>query len=496
MFVGREPWKQLWGTGRKSNRQVKTLVDSIPSSLGQTAAAVAAALRWPDNLGIQFRHIRLPTQPQQEVVAVFVYGLADEEAIRVTIIEPLTRSTTEQKLSPERLRQLLTAPRLQSTTSLSEAIRGVLEGATALFLDGATEAVLVNTDSPLTRPGGSSTALSPQSELFGPALLGNVALIRKRLRDPAVMAEPRHLPHDRGKAAVIYLEGRADPEVIVSVRDWLRRHAGEEALRRGLATGIRGRLGLVPNWMRTAWPDTAATLLDSGCVVLLLDRMPFAYVTPVTAPALLHGPGDGYLLHPVGGVVRFIRLHLAVMVVLAPAMVIALLNYHQEMMPTPFLLSLAATRENTPQPILSEVLTLELFQDLIRAVTLQLPARVWPGSALVTSIIFLLIAVEAGLVGPIPALVSALGQIASLGLPSHELLYMSRIWRYGLALGAGIFGFYGMAGVWFFLITYLFQATSFGIPFVGPTGLKFTAPEGVSSQRRGGRLRAQSGTVR
>lgn len=478
--------------------------DAIPLTLTAARAALARALHWPHNVGVEIRILRphasgpvpatatgserlparpaAPESPPAAVLVAYIHGLTDADRLQRWVLEPLRQTAT------------ITAPRLYRTRRLSTAVSAVLGGAAALIWPGTGRAVLVETRIPTCPQQGPTLPAHQMVDNFGPDVLTNVTLIRRRLRDPTLVARPATPARGRvATAVVVYMRGRAAPGVVRRVHGWVRRHAGEEAMRRGLAAGLSGWFGLLPDLATTRWPDKVAALLDVGYVAVFLDRLPYAYVVPVTAPALLYGPGDTALRRPLGAVLRALRLSLCSLVVLAPATVVALMNYHQEMMPTPFLLALASVRENAPFPIVAEVLALQVALELIREGTERLPLRIGPGAALSGGLIFLLLLVFTGLVGPLPALVTALVSFAMLALPSHDLAYMVAAWRFWAIGGAAIFGFYGLAAVLFLLLAYLSQAESFGVPFGGETGTRFTGPGRVSSRRRP--LRRAKGTA-
>lgn len=480
---------------------VEPLVSHIPSSLQEAKAAIAALLHWPNNLGIEFREIHLQTQPQTDLLAVFVNGVADEAFVQKWVMEPLGQVVPQRpgvgRLLPETLNGILPAPRMRIVKEFSAIIRGVLEGATALLFDGAPEAILVETRASMTPALAMTIPGSPYKEVFGPDLSENVALLRKRLRDPVLIAEPQSLPQERAAvAAVLFVEGRTEPALIRQVREWLEHRGGEEALHRGLAGGVSGSLGFLPKFLSSSWPDQAAVLLDAGYVVALVDRLPYAYIAPVTAASLVYGPGDEALRRPVAGWIRFVRVLLAALIVISPALVVALMNYHQEMIPTPFLLGLASVRENAAFPIVAEVVGLEVLQAVLRATTDRLPVPVSPGNAFVGSAVLVGLLVFGGIVAPLPAIVSLVVAAAAYGLPSSELAYIVRAWRWPMIAGAVMFGLFGMAAVGFLLATYLMQAESFTVPFIGETGLKFTAAGRFSSRRKGGPLRAARRAIR
>ena len=458
----------------------------LPTSVADSRRMMENALHCPGNLGIQFRSLRLPNKAATPVLALFIIGLADEELIRHRILEPLERAANlGPQPAPRDLMNILPAARIQVVGSSAELIQQVLEGETALFIEGAAEALVVSTEAKASNPAGGMVSEHPTKELFGRDLLGNIALIRTRLRDPALIAEPQVLPRGRGTAAVVYLEGRADPAVLSQIRQWVKHRTGEEAMRRGLSAGLNGKIGLLPTTLTSKWPDKAATLLDAGYVAVLMDGLHLAYLAPVTSPAMLLGPLDDTLARPISVWLRGIRLLAAGLVLLAAGVVVALMNYHQEMMPTPFLLALASVRENAPLPILAEMLLLETLQELVREVGFHLPGRLAPGAALIAGKVLILIMVQSGVVDGLLGAISVAMAYVMLGLLNYDLIYLVRFWRFLIIFGAGIFGFYGIAAVTFLMAAYLTQAESFGVPFLGETGVHFTAPGRVSSSKGG-----------
>lgn len=450
-------------------------------------------LHCPENLGIQFRTLRLRNRAATPVLALYILGLADEELIRHRILEPLERAPDlgESHPVPRDLMNILPAARIQVVERSEEVLQQVLEGGTALFIEGAAEALLISTEASTANPAGGTVSEQPSKELFGRDLISNIALIRTRLRDPALIAEPQTLPRGRGTAVVIYLEGRADPAVLREVRQWVRQRTGEEAMRRGLSAGMKGKLGLLPDTLSSKWPDKTAILLDAGYVAVLMDGLHLAYIAPVTMPAILTGPLDEALARPIAVWLRGIRLVGACLALMATGVVVALMNYHQEMMPTPFLLALASVRDNAPLPVLAEMLLLEALQELIREAGFHLPGRLAPGAALIAGKVLLLIMVQSGVIDGLLGGISVALAYLMLGLLNYDLIYLVRIWRFLIIFGAGIFGFFGIAAVSFLLAAYLTQAESFGVPFIGEAGLGFTAPGRVSS-RKGGMAGAEA----
>lgn len=460
--------------------------DGIPASLAETEARLSALLHVPGNLGIELRRLTLCIKPPLQVLMLFVHGLADAEFVRVRALEPLERFMGRggADLSPDRLAGALPVPRVAVTTSLDGAIRAALGGHTALFFQGG-QTVLIDTQHESASGMGGPTA--SQQAQFGPRLEDNVALMRTRLADPALVAELQSRPTAQApRIAVLYMADRTDPKLVQKMRAWVGKQARELGLHGGNAAGLPSAFGLAPELLSTVWPDKLAVLLGAGYVVALVDRFPLGLSAPVTAPAMFFLPGDDVRRRPVAVAVILLRLLLFAYIVLGSATVVALLSYHQEMLPTPFLLVLAAGRENAAAPVVAEVLAMELLHELIRSASARLSARIPPGYTLVGAMVLTLFVVFTGLVGPLAALVPATVALAGLGLANNELVHMARTWRWSMILAAAGLGVYAMAIVSFLLAVYLSQLESFGVPFTGALGLRFGPGRRPSEPAQGG----------
>ena len=123
---------------------------------------------------------------------------------------------------------------------------------------------------------------------------------------------------------------------------------------------------------------------------------PFALVAPVTFSAFLHSPEDYYVRWPYGSVLRLIRVIALLIAVLLPGTYIAVTNYHQEMIPTVLLFSIAASRELVPIPLPLEVMLMYFGFELIREAGIRIPSPFGPTIGIVGALLIGEAAVSAG----------------------------------------------------------------------------------------------------
>lgn len=448
-------------------------------SLEENRARLAAALGWPDNLGIEMRPLSVGPAP---ALLVWADGLAHTAALEGEILGTLP--FCREGLTPEQVSRLV--PRLAQRFSeeVDDVTHAVLHGAAALLVDGWRRALIIGAGA------ADQHSTAERSHVQSPApfartLTTNVTLLRKRLPVPefrAVRVKPGHARSD--KVALVYLEGKADPAVVCRVRRWARQHAGEERAGRGELAGATAVFGLMPRFTAVRWPDKAALLLEAGYVLLLTDRIELAQAAPVTMATWFLSATDFGLPYPVRRWWLRVRLFLYGVVLCIPGTVVALMNYHQEMLPTSFLLAIASARENAPFGALFEVLALEGLVELARQTTVQLPNALSNGAALLALLIVSGLAVFSGFVGPLPALAAATGALLSMALPGYSGAYFFRLWRFYLLAGAVLMGFFGMATMLAIMLAYILQARSWGVPVLGSGGLERAGRKAASASRR------------
>jgi len=453
------------------------------------AQELATQLHWPHNVGIEFRPIQVGVTPGY---LVWVDGLASAAALEASVLAALPRVP---RPDPESTAATISLLRYQYQRDIGQMIDAVLAGSAALLAAGWDGALLLDT---VHLPNHHSQHLSPNpsDDQFGRDLRFNLALLRKRLRATSLVA--RVVPLKRGRAGQVVLlamEDRASPAVIRAVRRWAWSHVGEEVVQRGLLAGLPSLFGLIPRFSPERWPDKAAVLLETGHVALMVDRTNQVFVAPVTAAADVLSGSDPSVNYPLRRwLIRF-RLILYFFVLFLPGSVVALLNYHTEMVPTSFLAAVSSARENAPFGIFFEVLFLELLVDLAREAALRLEGTLSVGVTFVGTVLLVMMGVLSGFFGPLAALAAALGALASLTLPGHVGTYMVRMWRYYLILAAVLFGFFGMAAGGELFLLMLCASRTWGVPFLGPSGWHLTAAELDAAQRpsrKGGKRRGPS----
>ena len=134
----------------------------------------------------------------------------------------------------------------------------------------------------------------------------------------------------------------------------------------------------VPLIMSTERPDKASKNLYEGKVIVLVNGNPYALIMPTTYIDFIASPEDSNLKPPFANFLKAIRGLSILITLLLPAVWIAIINFHQELIPTELLFSIIASRENVPFPIIFELLLMEFSFELIREAGLRVPSPIGP----------------------------------------------------------------------------------------------------------------------
>lgn len=282
---------------------------------------------------------------------------------------------------------------------------------------------------------------------FVETLVFNTAMIRRRIRDPALTMQ-YHAIGTRSKTDVVicYIEGLADGNYVKQLSDKLASiHTqaltmGHESLAELL---IRQRwYNPFPKIRYTERPDAAAAQLLEGSVLLLCDNSPEVMVLPSTIFDFLQETNDFYFPPLTGTYIRLVR-HLVFWsaLFLMPAWFLLIRN------PTliPEWLRFIQPQETGRIPILAQILLVEFMVDGLRLASMNTPSMLSNSLSVVGGLILGDFAVSIGWLIPEVILYMAFVSIANFTQRSYELGYAFKFLRIGLVILVQLWNVVGFA---------------------------------------------------
>lgn len=448
--------------------RLKDNLDLLRSILGQ-------------NTDVIFRQFRLGIAEQTGAAVVYVDGMTDNTLLNNGILNPLMLESREAGFNPARVDLFelvknfaLTASDVREARNMESVVTGLLYGEAALLIDGQDTVLLISLKGWPTRgvnePVSEVVVRGPR-EGFTETLRTNTTLIRRRLRSPNLIFEDFNVGRVTYTGVTIaYIRGIVSPDIVAEVKRRLQRIDIDGILESGyIEEFIEDEpRSPFPQVLHTERPDRVVAALLEGRVAILTDGTPFVLIVPVSFISFLQSVEDYNERYVLGTAVRWIRYIAFLSSLLLPSLYIAITTFHQEMIPTRLLVSIAAAREGVPFPALVEALMMELTFEALREAGIRLPRAVGQAVSIVGALVIGQAAVQAGIVSPLMVIVVAVTGIASFMVPIFSIGITMRLLRFPMMLLAATLGLFGvMVGILAILI-HMAGLRSFGVPYLAP----------------------------
>ncbi len=420
---------------------------------------------------------------------LYIDGLADTKYISASILRALIESNVEKKIDSQEDFTEIVKTMVLSTSDITVAIaydeilNSCLGGNTAILIDGESKALLVNTTGfekrSISEPQSETVVRGPR-EGFNESAKVNLSLIRRKIKSEKLRVDHMVIGRKtKTDVMIIYLDGVAKEDVVKAVKQRLKDIKVDSILESGYIEQYieDAPFSLYATVAYTEKPDVAAGKLLEGRVAIVVDGTPFVLTVPMLFIESFQTSED-YFSRPYQVSANRILRYLAYFIsIFMPGIYLALTSYHQELIPTTLLLTIANAREGTPFPVFIEALIMIFAFEVLREAGIRLPRPVGQAISIVGALIMGDAAVSAGLVGAPMVITIALTAVASFLVPTQT--DSATFLRLIMLVLSAMFGFYGILIGALFLYTHLITLTSFGIPFFEGFGINHDLQDSV-----------------
>ncbi len=415
-----------------------------------------------------------------EFASLYITNLADTSIINSLskeISELLNNSNILIPKNPNDYFELF----MDSLTSFREFEEGsdfnklldsLLLGRTIVIIDGCDRYFSVDTFVPKSRnvdePTAQTTIRGPK-EGFVESIKINVGLIRKRIKDKALRVDDLCIGDiTKTKVSLMYIENIAKPEIVKEVKRRLENIKIDAILDSGTIEELikDDRYSMFPEFLNSEKPDSVVAGLLEGRVAIVVDGTPFVLTAPGLFVEFLQASEDYYHNFFVSSFIRLTRYIAFFLTSFVPSLYIALTTFHQEMIPTNLLISIAAQREGVPFPAVIEVLLMEAIFEILREAGIRMPRVIGPAISIVGALVLGQAAVEAGIISAAMVIVVSITAISSFAIPNYSMANAARIVRFVMMIFAWIYGLYGVFMLAFVLLLHLSKCKSIGVPYM------------------------------
>ena len=358
--------------------------------------------------------------------------------------------------------------------TLDQAAADLVAGWCLLFFPGEASALSLFTGTEEKRavsaPAGE-TVLKGARDGFVESVRTNTSIVRRHLKAPELRIREQTVGRQSLTLVdVLYMEGLTDLALVEQVWDKLADMDVDGVFSTGgieeyLVPAHRTPFPLVQYTERS---DRFCAGLCEGRVGLLIDGVPLGYLTPAVLGNFLQAPQDKSTSWLLATGLTLLRYGCMLLTLFLPALYVAMVTFHQEMIPTRLALSIIAAKQDVPFRSAFEVIVLLLAFEILQEAGLRLPQSIGQTVSIIGGLVVGSAAVEAKIVSPAVLIVVAIAGIAGYTMPSQELAGALRLWRLLLAALASAAGLFGAVMGAAALVVHLAGLESFGVPYLTP----------------------------
>ena len=244
----------------------------------------------------------------------------------------------------------------------------------------------------------TESVLKGPREGFNELIVDNVALIRRRIKNPDLKFETLIVGEKTQTAvAITYIKGIAPEEIIKQVKETIKNLDIRFILDTNyIEASLKKQESFFDTVGYTEKPDEVSAKLLEGRVGVIVDGTPFVITVPYFFLENFQMPDDYYLNKHYTNLNRILRWMAFFIAAFVPGIYVATITYHFSMIPSLFIFRLAVSRAGVPFPTVLEVIIMMLAFQLIKEAGLRMPKPIGGAMSIVAALILGDAAVGAG----------------------------------------------------------------------------------------------------
>lgn len=350
----------------------------------------------------------------------------------------------------------------------------VLSGVIALVIENYEKIILIDARTYPMRSIEEPTkdkVFRGSKDGFVETLVSNTALIRRRIRDTNLTFEIYTVGRiSKTDVVVAYMSNKVDKKLLSNIKEKLNSikvdslSMNQESLAECLYKGKW--FNPFPKFQYTERPDTSASAIMEGHIVILVDNSPSAMIIPVSFFDILEEADDYYFPPITGTYFRFTRVIVTLVALfLTPVYLLFAYGY----VDTPKWLEFIIIKDTINVPILAQLLILEVAIDGMKLAAVNTPDMLNTPLSIIIGVVLGDAAVSSGWFNNEIMLYMAFVAFANFTHGSFELGYALKFLRIFLLLTTSIFGLWGfIGGVIIILLLVAFNKTVSNESYIYP----------------------------
>ncbi len=402
-------------------------------------------------------------------------GMLSSQTLAEMVLGPLTGIPPQngsQELFGYICRYTLLSTDRPTVTDYGTLFRLIHSGFAVLAADGADTALAFGIQGYPTRsiqePVGEGNIMGSH-EGFTESLRTNMSMLRRRLKTPELVMDMTCKGSlSRTDMCICYMKDRVPEELLRDIRRSLEEMDSECILTTGYIRPFleRRRFELFNTAGTTERPDVLSSKLAEGRVALLTDGIPYA----ITVPHLFcesFQTLDDYAHKPIYATfIRWLKYAAFIAAILLPAVYLAIVMYHPELLNSTLLVLLAEAERDAPLSVVTEAFFALLMYEVIREAGVRLPKPTGGAVSIISGLIIGDAAVRSGLISTPLLTVTALAVLGGMVVP--ELDPQITLLRLMFLISGSLFGLFGISLAACVVLSNICATETYGFPYTAP----------------------------
>ncbi len=406
------------------------------------------------------------------IYVIYLETVSSSDKVNDYILKNLSNISSSKFKIIRNLNSILPGPNTKKVNEYDEIEYYITNGFTCVIL--GSEVLAIETKADINRSVSEPTtepAINGPKDAFGENYQINLGLIKRRIKSNTLKTIEYTIGRKtKTKVGVLYFDDIAENEIIEEIKEKIERididGITDSSMLGQLICG-ENKVHF-PTYVLTERPDNVAKALLEGKIAIMIDTSPFVIIIPAFFIDFINPGVDTYNKSTNVNFLKIVRISCFFLSMTVPAIYIALVNYNQETIPTPLLVSFAIQRDGVPFPAIVEAFIMLFICEMLRESDIRFPNSYGSAISILGALVLGDAAVNAGIVSPIMIIVISLTFMASLIFTEAEVTSALRNLRFVFLILAIFYGILGVLfGVFYFLIR-INDIHSFGKPYFYP----------------------------
>lgn len=412
---------------------------------------------------------------RNKITILYIKEITDRISLSELIIRPIIATAKDKIVNAQIVKNdIIYLDDCKIETEEKEIENYILLGFTVILFSNEANYIVADTKKVehrvIATPEITYTMRGPR-DCFIENMDINISLIRYRLKSKALRISYHEVgQRTQTRVAVVYFDDIANDTIVNEIKSRIDKIDTDGIIESGelQAFLLNNKLNLFPQMGLVERSDMACGALLEGKVIIIVEGSGIALVAPKVLSEFLWSCDDIYDNKYIGIFLRFFRVASLSLSLTISAIYVATVAFHNDLLPSEYVIMLAESRTKVPFSSLIEVLAIEGIVELLREALIRVPSKIGTGVGIVGAIIIGEAAISAGIFSPLLLIVVSISLISSFIPADYSLVNPFRILKFLLIIITGIFGFYGFILGITFILANLVSTNSFGVPYMTP----------------------------